>query len=85
MSASRIQGISESPKQNCSDEKISGLLVNVFGLRLPREESSITEEKFNGMLINVFGLKLPTEMVQGAYSIILQEYASPSENASNHK
>ena len=75
MSASRKIGISETLTKSCTDEKISGLLVNVFGLRMPQEEMPATDERINGMLVNIFGLKLPSEMVPSAYSMILKEHA----------
>jgi hypothetical protein len=59
-----------------SDEKVQGLLENVFGLQIPKTPlfDSEEEQKFAGMLENIFGLRLPSEMVPSAYTIFIKEY-----------
>ncbi len=45
-----------------SDEKIEGMLEQVFGVHLPKVQSpAIAEEQVEGFLENVFGIKLPDE------------------------
>ena len=65
------------PKQ-VSEEKVQGVLENVFGLKLPKkivQPPTIDEDKVADTLINVFGLKLPSEMIPNAYSLFLQEHS----------
>lgn len=66
----------ESANQGTSDEKVQGLLENVFGLHIPKTPlfDSEDEQKFAGVLENVFGLRLPSEMVPSAYTIFIKEY-----------
>ena len=60
-----------------SDEKLVGMLENVFGLHIPngtREFTSEDDLHYEGLLEHVFGLRLPSETVSSAYSIFIKEY-----------
>lgn len=68
----------ESTPQPVSEERVQGVLENVFGLKIPNAQpfESEEEQKFAGSLENVYLVKLPSEMVSRAYSIFIREYSS---------
>jgi hypothetical protein len=82
--------ISELPKQHkraplwecysqpASDERVQGVLENIFGVKIPQAVpfESDEEQKYAGSLEYVYGVKLPSEMVSRAYSIFIKEYKS---------
>jgi hypothetical protein len=86
--------ISELPKQHskrvplwecypqpASDERVQGVLENVFGVKIPQSApfESDEEQKYAGSLENIYGVKLPSDMVSRAYSIFIKEYKSKSQ------
>jgi hypothetical protein len=59
-----------------SEDKVQGVLENVFGIKIPNTPQYDTEEdqQFAGVMENVYGVRLPSEMVSRAYSIFIKEY-----------
>jgi hypothetical protein len=72
----RKAGCLENCPKTVSEEKIQGLLENIFGLKVTHnkaERQTVDEGKFADMLTNIFGVKLPSELIPNAYTIFMHE------------
>jgi hypothetical protein len=77
--ARKISSLCPEPYvKGISEEKVQGVLENIFGLKIPDASKFESEENhhYSGLLENVFGVRLPSEMVTRAYTIFIKEYKS---------